>query len=163
TTTAATGSAWFNTSDLYDVDGTTQPLISGTTTFAVRMLTVGSQTLSVFPVGTTYATGTVSGIPITAGAANRLPVPLPGESITALAPALINPNYTTPSLTVNPDTTGPKKIRLILPGETRAPGTVAGKSGSPTGPGAGGHFIAGQPVAMSLDATDTWGNILSNT
>ncbi|OVE77066.1 hypothetical protein BVX98_03715, partial [bacterium F11] len=71
-----------------------------------------------------------------------------------------NPTYITPELTLYPDTVGPKKVRLLLPGELPDPGTVAGKSGTPTGPAADTHFIAGQSVSITVDGTDSWGNIL---
>jgi hypothetical protein len=71
----------------------------------------------------------------------------------------VNPNYQTPDFTVIPDN-GTKKLRLLFPNETAAPGTVAGKSGTPQGPASDNHFIAGTTVTIRVDGTDTWGNIL---
>ena len=79
------------------------------------------------------------------------------------AAALTNPNYTAPTVLVLPDAAGPKKLRVILPGQTRAAGTVAGKTGTATGPAADTHFTAGQAVAIEIDGTDTWGNRLNAT
>ncbi len=73
---------------------------------------------------------------------------------------LTNPDYDTPQFILYPDTVGPRKIRMLYPGESRVPGTVAGKSGTVTGPAADSHFTAGQLVAITLDGTDSWGNIL---
>ena len=46
---AGTGSLYFQTSDPYDVDGTTSTLSQGTTNFMVTMVTAGNQSLSIYP------------------------------------------------------------------------------------------------------------------
>src|SRR5205823_6126754 len=74
---------------------------------------------------------------------------------------LTHPNYATPNLTLFPDNVGPRKIRVLMPGELRQPGTVAGKSGTPVGPASDNHFTAGKAVSVTIDGTDTWGNILN--
>ena len=50
------------------------------------------------------------------------------QYFTAVVPGLVSPNYQTPNLTVNPDTVGPREVRMLFPGESRAPGTVADPS-----------------------------------
>src|SRR5205823_2080802 len=79
---AANGNVWFQTSDPYDTDGSTQTLLTGATTFAVQMFQAGSQSVQVFCAAPTctYSTATVSGIPIIAGAINRVLVLLPNEA-----------------------------------------------------------------------------------
>jgi hypothetical protein len=249
----ATGNIYFLTSDPYDIDNATRTLISGTTGFAVQMVQAGTQTLSMYSQSGTYLAGTVTGIPIVAGGANRLLTILPGEtylpgkppytagtgtggkftpdspssqvagtpftvsvyatdafwnqavsvatvtlsapndpnpdgtgtlhlsagatsySVTlykaidyngfnqffgATAAGFTNPGYNTPNLVVYPDTVGPRKLRMRFPSEVAAPGTVAGKTGTPTGPAADTHFTSGIPVTITMEGTDTWGNIL---
>jgi small nuclear ribonucleoprotein (snRNP)-like protein len=254
TTTAATGNVWFVTTDPYDVEGTTLPLVSGTTSFPVQMVQSGAQTLTIYHLQGVYSTGTVSSIPVVAGAASRVLVTLPGESITngkppytvgsgaggktgtpsnqtagtsfsvnvyatdaywnvatsalgvtlsapadpnptgvgsatlvsgatgytatvfkavdyngfaqtisASVPGLANPNYTSPSFTVMPETAGTKKVRVLLPNQSAAPGTTVGKSGTAQGPATDNHFVAGTPVSITIDGTDAWGNILNVT
>lgn len=47
-------------------------------------------------------------------------------------------------------------------GESAAPGTVGLKSGSPVGTsGWDSHFVAGTTTTFRVDATDTWGNLIS--
>ena len=46
---AGTGSLYFQTSDPYDVDGTTSTLSQGTTNFMVTMVTANNQSLSIYP------------------------------------------------------------------------------------------------------------------
>ncbi len=250
----ATGSVYFLTSDPYDVDNATQTLVGGTTSFAIQMVQACSQTLSMYSQTNSFSTGTVSGIPIVAGGANRLLAILPGENylpgkppytigsgtggkalpdspstqvagtpftvsvyatdaywnqavsvatvtlsapndpnpsgtgtlhlsggttnygvtlfkaidyngfnqfFTASAAGFTNPGYNTPTLFVFPDTVGPRKLRIRFPGEVSAPGTVVGKTGTPTGPALDGNFTAGIPVSIAVDGTDTWGNILN--
>ena len=55
----ANGNVWFQTTDPYDTDGTTQTLLSGTTAFAVQMFQTGNQSLQVFCAAPTctYLTG----------------------------------------------------------------------------------------------------------
>ena len=62
------GKVWFLTSDPYDVDGSTNTLVNGTTSFCgVSMITAGSQSLSMYPFNPgQYSTGTVNNILITA-------------------------------------------------------------------------------------------------
>ena len=56
----------------------------------------------------------------------------------------------------------PKFLRLLVNGESAAPGTVGLKSGSPVGPSTWDtHFIAGTTTTFRVDATDTWGNQIS--
>ena len=76
----ATGNIYFITSDPYDVDNTTQSLVGGTTSFAIQMVQASSQTLSMYSQTNSFSTGTVSGIPIIAGGANRLLAVVPGET-----------------------------------------------------------------------------------
>ncbi len=250
----ATGNVWFQTTDPYDTDGTTQPLASGTTSFAIQMYQAGSQTVSMFHTGA-YTSGSAAAIPITAGSADRVLVVLPGETYQAgqppYAPAtggtggksgtptswiagtpqivtvyavdgywnqtnsgssltlsspddpfatgvgaksltsgtttfsvtlfravdyngssqtirgnivgLSNPTYTSPAFTLYPDSgaSSPRYLRLLVNGESALPGSTLLKSGPRTGPASDAHFVAGSTITFTLDATDTWGNIIS--
>ena len=253
TDASANGNVWFNTTDPYDVDGTTQPLVNGTTSFTIQMVQAATQTVTMTHSGSLTA-AVETNIPIIAGLPNRILVLLPGETylpgkppytpggaaaggkftpdtttsqvagthfnvtayatdaywnqavsnstvtinvatdpnpvgvgnlnfvngttiysvtlfkandyhgfshaVDAVAAGFVNPNYTTPTLTLFPDQVGVKKVRMIFNGEVRAPGTVAGKTGAPIGTAPDNHFIAGAAVPISIDGTDTWGNIL---
>ena len=78
---AGTGSLYFQTSDPYDVDGTTSTLSQGTTNFMVTMVTAGNQSLSIYPSTLNqYSTGTVSGISIVAAALDHFQLLLPSET-----------------------------------------------------------------------------------
>ncbi|MCB4757108.1 MAG: Ig-like domain-containing protein, partial [Elusimicrobia bacterium] len=250
TNASATGDVWFETTgDPYDVDGTTLVLVNGTTSFFIQMVKAGSQSLTVYHAGGGYSSATVTGIPITAGTAEKVLVILPGENyrpgktsgtggkedpdqpsarkageqfdvtvyatdanwnladsdlevnlsaasdpnpsgvgnltlvdgattykvtlykavnyngfdqqLSATVAGLADPNYTTPNVKVYPDTTGARKVRLLFPGESAAPGTTAGKDGSPLGSATDGHFIVGIPSTITVQGTDSWGNILN--
>ena len=62
---------------------------------------------------------------------------------------------TSPPITVNP---GPfTKLQLLVPGETAAPGTASGKTGTPTTAGAGAAFT------VTVNAVDANWNVVSST
>ncbi|OVE78374.1 hypothetical protein BVX98_00450, partial [bacterium F11] len=79
TVSNAIANSWFHTTDPYDVQGVTQPLVTGATTFAIQMYQAGNQTLNILnDAGLTNTS--VSNIPIVAGSVNRALVILPGET-----------------------------------------------------------------------------------
>ena len=62
---------------------------------------------------------------------------------------------TSPPITVNP---GPfAKLQLLVPGETAAPGTAAGKTGTPT------TQPASVPFTITVNAVDAYWNLASST
>ena len=61
---------------------------------------------------------------------------------------------TSPSI---PVTAGPfAKLQLLLPGETAAPGTVSGKTGTPTAQ------TVGTPLSVTVNAVDAYWNLVSS-
>ncbi|MFA5975390.1 MAG: hypothetical protein WC859_04410 [Elusimicrobiota bacterium] len=76
---------------------------------------------------------------------------------------LTNPIYDSPAFTVYPDEeeSSPRYLRILVNGETAASGTTALKTGTPIGPASDNHFVTGSTIAFTLDATDTWGNLIS--
>jgi hypothetical protein len=60
---------------------------------------------------------------------------------------------TSPSITVNIG--GFTKLQLLLPGETAAPGTTTGKTGTPTPP------VAGTPLTLTVNAVDAAWNVVT--
>ncbi|MBU4056207.1 MAG: hypothetical protein KKA41_17770, partial [Proteobacteria bacterium] len=64
--------------------------------------------------------------------------------------AVVLSSYTSPSVYINPNE--PTRLRIIVPGQTRTPGTVAGKSGGPSNRTAGAQFT------ITVDACDDWWN-----
>ncbi len=254
--TGATGNVWFHTSDPYDVDGSTQGLINGTTSFAVQMFQQGMQSISVYCVSPScnYSTGTVANIPISSGPINSVLVRLPGEgyqpgnppafggtgktipdnpglwvagtqqlvtvyatdaywnqtssaaTVSLSAPndpnaqgigtkqmvngtttfavtlfkavdyngfsqtllatinGISNNTFTSPAFTVYPDSApaSARFLRILVNGESAAPGTVGLKNGAPSlANGWDTHFVAGTTITFRVDATDTWGNLIS--
>ena len=125
-TTGAGGNIWFQTSDPYDVDGSTQTLIAGTTGFALQMYQAGSQTLGMYHTQGTYSTGTVANIPITAGTINRVLLLVPGETFATGGPPYnpanggfggkTPPDVTTPWVAgTSPSCIGRKRLCACLP------------------------------------------------
>jgi len=63
--------------------------------------------------------------------------------------------YESSSVYIQPNT--PTRLRIIVPGQTRAPGTAGGKTGPPNSQTAGVAFT------LSVDACDNWWNTNSST
>src|SRR6201999_2547542 len=78
---------------------------------------------------------------------------------------LANPSYTSPALTVFPDDSpiSARFLRIMANGETPLPGDATLKTGTPSGTAADTHFVAGSTITFQMDATDTWGNLISTT
>ena len=49
------------------------------------------------------------------------------------------------------------KLQLLVPGETASPGTTTGKTGTPTAQ------TAGTPFTVTVNAVDTYWNVVSST
>ena len=62
---------------------------------------------------------------------------------------------TSPSITVNPGTIN--KLQALVPGETAAPGTASGKTGTPL------NQASGSPFAITVNAVDANWNLVSST
>ena len=83
------------------------------------------------------------------------------QTLQATISGLSNPTYTSSNFTVFPDAapTSARFLRILVNGESAAPGTTALKSGAPVGPSTWDtHFVAGTTTTFRVDATDTWGN-----
>ncbi|MEA2081143.1 MAG: hypothetical protein U9O97_00150, partial [Elusimicrobiota bacterium] len=64
-------------------------------------------------------------------------------------------DYQSSAFYVNPNT--PARLRVLLPGQTRQPGTADGKSGAPSDRTAGAQFT------ITVDACDNWWNTNAST
>ncbi|HOI42859.1 MAG TPA: hypothetical protein PK523_07940, partial [Elusimicrobiales bacterium] len=76
------------------------------------------------------------------------------RSFTVSATGLANNTYRTPDFLLLPNV--PTSLRLLAPGQQRAPGTAAGRSGPPD------PQTAGIPFDVTVDVTDNWGNLVSS-
>ncbi|MFA6469683.1 MAG: hypothetical protein WCW35_12350 [Bacteroidota bacterium] len=62
---------------------------------------------------------------------------------------------TSPSITINPGTIN--KLQILVPGEAAAPGTISGKTGTPT------NQASGSPLTVTVNAVDANWNLVSST
>jgi len=86
------------------------------------------------------------------------------QALTATINGIAFNTFTTPNFTVFPDAlpASPRFLRVLVNGESAAPGTAGLKSGSPIGTSSWDtHFVAGTTTTFRVDATDTWGNLIS--
>jgi hypothetical protein len=86
------------------------------------------------------------------------------QTLQATINGITNNTFTTPNFTVYPDAApaSPKFLRILVNGESPAPGTTGLKSGTPVGTSTWDtHFVAGTTTTFEVDATDTWGNLIS--
>ncbi len=118
TVTSATPTVAFSSSDPNATLPANTALIGGTRSLSITLKTAGSRTVTATDVAAFLSAGTSASVTVSAGAAT--------------------------------------KLQVLLPGETAAPGTASGRTGSPTG------VTAGTSVTVTVNAVDTNWNLVAS-